>query len=571
MIAPLYGGLSPQDQDSAVKPPPEGRRKVVLSTDIAESSLTIDGVRVVIDTGYTRIAEYDPVSATQTLQTRRASLANIDQRRGRAGRVTAGVCYRLWTEPSTKGLLPQPVPEILNSDLKDLLLTLSEWGVDDPAKLSWIDPPPVGRIASARDYLINSGIIQKNGCLTEFGKRISYYPLSVDMAILIEKQNTEEDKSLAAEIAVVLSEQGLGGQRTDLREKIQFFRKETTPRARILKSQAQKWAGKTSLPTDSIGRILLSAWPDRLAKRRGSAPGQFLLASGRAAYLDPDDLLAHEEWLVTGGLTGSARNLRMTSAAPITEREAMQYGQVEEIDHAVLDISSGKLKAFREKRIGAIALSKTQMPPPDIVLAQQAFLDALKENGLTVLPQLEIVRETQIRARYSTNDEVVDLLDSNLISRAEEWWLPVLGNPPRLDRPSPSQLRHHLMALLDWSVSQGIQTHCPLEWTAPSGRHIPINYLTEGGPRIEVRVQEVYGLNEHPCIGKNRVPLLISLTSPARRSVALTKDLSAFWRAGYRDMAKDMRARYPKHDWPEDPANALPHEGRTKANLKKNL
>lgn len=568
MVAPLYGGLSPKDQDLAVAPPPKGNRKVVIATDIAESSLTIEGVTVVIDAGLARVPEYDPSTGSQTLRTRRASVANIDQRRGRAGRTAPGTCYRLWDEPATRGLVASPTPEILIGDISGLMLSLAEWGVSDPTALPFLDPPPEGRVRAARQELEDVGALTDDGRLTEEGRRMASLPLPPALAAMVVRQDTPEDRALAAHIAVLLSEQGLGGRSTDLRARLAGFRRDQSPRANALRQQAARWSDKADpAPTDRAGALIAAALPARIARRQGEV-GRFLMASGRAAWLDETDPLASEDWLAIGALTGSAARARITAAAPLSEEEALRLGRPETVDTATFQQESGSLKAERIKRIGAITLSRTPLPAPKGDAATAALTEAVRTQGLDLLPAYPVIAETLARAALAGADDKLN--EDILRERLEEWLPPLLGTPPRLDRPQDGALRSALLALIpDWDLVQRIERDAPLSFTSPAGRKLPIDYLAEGGPRIEARVQEFYGLTEHPALARGHVPLTVSLTSPAGRPVAVTKDLSGFWAGGYRDMAKDMRGRYPKHDWPDDPSTARPHEGRTKARLGK--
>ncbi len=571
-IAPLFGAHSPSEQDAAVRPAPAARRKVVLATDIAESSLTIEGVRIVIDAGLARVAEYDPSGSTQRLATRKAARANVDQRRGRAGRTAPGVCYRLWDEAETRGLPAAPQPEILLADLSGLVLAAAEWGARDPQRLFWIDPPPEGRLAAARADLGALGALDVEGGITARGRDIARLPLDPKLAALIAAAATPADKALAAEIAALISERGLGGAATDLRERIERFRKEGSPRARSLRDQAARWAGGTSpSPAAEVGRLLASAAPHTIARRRPGQPCVFLLASGRGGVVDKGDPLAAEIWIAVADATGSATAARILAAAPLPEETALALGGVETVEVAEFDPATKTIRARRVRRMGAIILSETPMPAPSGEAARIALLAALRERGLDLLPAADAVRVFAARlafARTHLGDEMPDWTVETLVERDEEWLAPLLGDPPSLDRPSSDQITRALSALIGFEKARKLDAAAPVTVETPAGRSLAIDYLAEGGPRIEARVQEFYGIDRHPSIIKGRLPLAVSLLSPAHRQIALTKDLPAFWTGGYRDMAKDMRGRYPKHDWPDDPAAARPHIGKTKARLK---
>jgi ATP-dependent helicase HrpB len=573
MIAPLYGALSPAEQDAAVRPAGNGARKIVLATDIAESSLTIEDVRIVIDAGLSRVAEYDPSGAAQRLVTRKAARANVDQRRGRAGRTAPGICYRLWDEAATRGLPAEPAPEILLADLSGLALACAEWGARDPRALFWIDAPPEGRLAAARADLRAIGAVDDGGAITPRGRDIARLPLDPKLAALIAAAATPADKGLAAEIAALVSERGLGGPSTDLRERIDRFRRDGAPRARALRDQAARWAGGdgAAAPAAEAGRILAAASPLAIARRRPGQHGAYLLASGRSGVLDKADSLANAEWIAVADATGSASAARILAAAPLTEAEALALGGVETAEAAEFDPATKTIRARRVRRIGAIILSETPLPAPSGDMARAALLIAVREKGLDLLPAADAVRVFAARlalARAHAGAGLPDWSLEAIAARDEEWLGPLLGDPPSLDRPTSEQIRRALEALLGYEAARALSAAAPVEIETPAGRRLVVDYLAEGGPMIEARVQEFYGLDVHPSLAHGRAPIAVSLLSPAHRQIALTKNLPAFWSGGYRDMAKDMRGRYPKHDWPDDPARARPHVGKTKARLK---
>lgn len=571
IVAPLYGALSPAEQDAAVRPAPAGARKVVLATDIAESALTIEGVNVVVDAGLARVAEHDADTGSVRLVTRRAARANVDQRRGRAGRTGPGVCYRLWDEEATRGLPAAPTPEILSGDLSGLVLALADWGERDPARLVWVDPPPPGRIAAARAELAELGALDSDGALSERGRAMARLPLEPRLAAMIASAKTQADRALAAEIAALASERGLGGAGADIVARLERFRRDASARAKTLRAQAARWSGGAEpAPAREAGRVIAAALPSRIAKRRQGAAGEYLMASGRAARLDRDDALANSAWLAVADLAGAASGARILAAAPLAEEEALALGGVETVEVATFDPSDRTLRARRVRRLGAIVLSETPLPRPSGEAAARALLDAVAAHGLDLLSAASAIREMQARlalARAHFGEDWPALDDAILIARAGEWLAPHLGDPPSLDRPDADRLRTGLAALLDWPRARDLDDIAPLSMTTPAGRALKIDYLAEGGPRIEARVQEFYGLAAHPAIARERAPLTLSLLSPARRQIAVTSDLPSFWKGGYRDMAKDMRSQYPKHDWPDDPATARPHEGRTKTRL----
>lgn len=572
-IAPLYGALAPAEQDRAVAPAPPGHRKVVLATDIAESSLTIEGVHTVIDSGLSRVADYaDYDGGGAVLVTRRAARANVDQRRGRAGRLGPGVCYRLWDEEATRGLSAEPQPEILAADLSGLLLALAEWGERDPQNLVWIDPPPPGRIAQARERLFALGAIDAVGALTPRGRAIASLPLEPRLAAMIVSAQTDAEKSLAAEIAIIVSERGLGGDSADLRDRVARFRKDNSARAAALRKQAARWTKDVApAPISEAGKVIAGASPLSIARARDE-PGQFLLAGGRAAFLDPASPLAAETWIAVSAMTGSAAKARITGAAPLSEADALSLGVVETVEIAEFDTARKSFRAKRVKRLGAIVLSQTPLAAPSGGATRTALLNAIRALGFEAVGDVEAIRETQARLALLHNEigPAWPLLDDNtLIERADEWLTPLLGDPPSMANAGADRLRRGMLSLIDADAARRLDRYAPRTIDTPTGRALAIDYRREGGPLIEARVQEFYGLSKHPAIAEGKIPLVVSLLSPARRQIALTKNLPDFWRGGYRDMAKDMRSQYPKHDWPENPAAAPAHAGKTKAALKR--
>ena len=563
-VHPLFGALSPAEQDAAVSPTEAGRRKIVLATDIAESSLTIEGVRIVIDSGMARVPEYDPAGGTARLITVRAARANVDQRRGRAGRMGPGVCYRLWDEAETLGLRASPTPEILNSDLSGLLLALAEWGEQDPDRLTWLDNPPAGRIAAARMALLEFGALQADGRLTERGKAMAKLPMAPRLASLIVSARNPGERALAANIAALVSEAGMGGASSDLSDRLAKFQADRGPRAKALQRQARQWGG------DATPKGHPGAWPDRLARRRPATPGTYLLASGRAGQVDESGSLAKSDWLVVVDMIGKASGGRITLAAALDEAKVMEVAPPVTREIASFDPTRGVFLSRRVKSIGAIILSESPMPAPSGEAVREAFFDLVATDGfepfgLNRAVETFLARLHRIRA--TSGDDWPDWTSEHLNTTARAWLgdsLPVSG---KFRIPTAGQVGDALKNALGWPKSREIDDLTPSAFDLPSGRAAPIDYLDANAPLIEVRVQEMYGLSRHPAICSGRVGLTVSLLSPARRPVAVTKDVPGFWSRGYRDMAKDMRSEYPKHDWPEAPASAKPHAGMTKKRL----
>ncbi len=576
IIAPLYGALSPAEQDRAVAPARAGERKVVIATDIAESSLTIEGVSAVIDAGLSRVPDYDPDGVGATLVTRRASRASVDQRRGRAGRLGPGVCYRLWDEEGTRGLPAEPVPEILAANLDGLVLALAEWGEPDAARLPFIDQPAPGRLVAARAALAALGALDADGGLTDRGREMARLPMAPRLAAMIAGARTPGERALAAEIAALIGERGLGGGSTDLRERIDRFRRDGAARAAALKAQAKDWAkGADPAPVAAAGRAIAGALPLAIARADDGRAGKersYQLATGRAVFLDAGDALANEKWLAVADSSGAAAGARILAAAPLSEEEALALGGVTVEESAAFDVARRSVTGRRVTRLGAIELSVTPLPKPAPEIARAAMLKAVRSEGLGLLADKDAVTSALARLSLLRTHEGEDwpaLSEAGLLARAEDWLGPLFGDPPSIDRPGADDLRRGVFSLLDWRRQRDLDALAPAAIETPAGRRVTVDYAAEGGPRVEARVQEFYGLSEHPAVLRGRVPLVVSLLSPAGRQVALTKDLPRFWREGYRDMAKDMRGQYPKHDWPDDPAGAKAHAGKTKARLSR--
>lgn len=570
LIAPLYGALSPKEQDAAIRPCKSGRRKVVLATDIAESALTIEGVSVVVDSGYARVPRYVPGGFSTELQTIRAARANVDQRRGRAGRLGPGLCYRLWNEAETRGLTAAPEPEILNADLSGLALTLADWGEHDPLRLNWLTPPPAGRLKAAGQDLLALGALDEAGHLTAKGKAMTALPLAPRLAALIVGTEDSGEKTQAARIAALLSERGIGGNSADLADRLGRFDQDRGARATKLRAQAARWSSNAK-PDGVPANILASAWPDMIARRRPGSGANYLLASGRAGQLEETSQLAKSDWLIVAEMTGSAKSARITLAAPLDESQALQYGRVETRDEAEFDAAKGSFRARRVRALGAIILSEQPLPKPDAASANAAFLKHLQVKGFAPTGLDIPVREFLARLHLlhaHLGEPWPDLSLQYLQERVFDWLEPALSKTS-FTLPKPINIGDALKSQLPWPLPREFDQKASLSVALPSGRKARIDWLDERAPLIECKVQELYGLQRHPGVAEGRVPLTIQMLSPGGKPVATTQDLPGFWQGGYADMAKDMRGRYPKHDWPGDPAYAAPHAGMTKARLKR--
>lgn len=568
LIAPLFGALSPAAQDAAVSPAPAGMRKVVLATDLAESALTIEGVRIVIDSGLARVAEDEAGGLGTRLSTVRASRASVDQRRGRAGRTAPGVCYRLWDEAATRGLTAAPVPEVLSSDLSGLVLALAEWGTRDPSKLVWLDPPPPGKYRAAEAQLLALGALDADGALTPKGREMARLPMAPRLAALIASAPGPAEKALAAEIAALAGERGMGGDSADLRDRLQRFRADGSARARSLKAQAVSWGGGAK-PGGDLAALLARGWPDQVARRRPGSEASYLMASGRAANIPSTDGIAKSEWLVVADLGGAAREPRITLALPLTETEALASQPITSEDRAAFDPKTGRFTARRVKALGAIILSEAPLPKPSADAAAKAMLDAVQAGGFATLGAADAIEESLSRLRILADAALVQplgLTSEALVATAAGWLLPLLRRKGA-SVPMPNEVRDALVQSFDWPAQEALRQHAPLTLDLPSGQVARVDWLDPRAPLVSARAQAFYGLSEHPKIAAGRVPVTVELLSPGMKPAATTQDLVRFWGAGYKDMAKDMRGRYPKHDWPDDPANARAHEGRTKKRL----
>lgn len=567
-IAPLFGAMAPAEQDAAVAPSPEGLRKIVLATDIAESALTIEGVRIVIDSGLSRVAEDAAGGLGTRLSTVTASRASVDQRRGRAGRLSPGVCYRLWDEAATRGLMPAPVPEILKSDLSGVVLSLAEWGERDALRLTWMDAPPPGRLKAAQALLRTLGALDAEGVLTPLGSEMARLPLPPRLGALVAGAPTPAERALAAEVAALAGERGMGGNSPDLRDRLAGFRKDSSPRARSLKAQAKSW-GRGAAPGGDLAGLLARAWPDQIARRRPGSAGSYLMASGRAAMVPETEALAKADWLVIADLGGAAREARISLAVPIAEKEALDAGGVVSEDRASFDPKTGKFAARRVKALGAIILSESPFPKPGPDVAARAMLEAIREGGFAAISAEHVVRETLARIAMLEQAGCIEAAgrdEASLVATAEEWLLPLLKRKGARV-PASHEVREALISALDWTVQEALRKDAPLSLSLPSGQSAQVDYLDDRAPLVSARAQAFYGLSDHPKLASGRVPVTVEMLSPGMKPVATTQDLGRFWGAGYQDMAKDMRGRYPKHDWPADPASARAHEGRTKKRL----
>ena len=569
-IVPLFGALDAAVQDRAIAPPPKGQRKVVLATSIAETSLTIEGVRIVVDSGMARVPRYEPDIGLTRLETVRASRAAVDQRRGRAGRTEPGVCYRLWDEPQTASLAAYTQPEILSADLSSLVLDLAQWGVSDPAALAFLDPPPAPALKEARSLLGELGALDADGRITAEGKSLRALALPPRLARMIVDSHRLGAGEEAADIAAVLTERGLGGDSVDLDSRLDQFRRDRSQRVEQRAQLAQRWASQVAATegapaedtSPSTGVMLALAFPDRVARNRGN--GSFVLANGRGAAVDQTSALARAPYIAVAELTGTAANGRILLAAPILQAdiELRFADQIETADEISFDRGAMALRARRRKTLHAITLSETPMALKPSAETARVLADGLVAAGLDRLPWSKPAKQWRDRVMFlrkaEGEDAWPDLSDDALAAQREAWLVPALYDKTALKDVSAGDLSDALMALLPWELRARLEREAPTHFEAPTGTQLAIDYEAEQGPTIAVRLQELFGLNTHPSIAKGAVPLVLELLSPAHRPVQVTRDLPGFWRGSYAAVRSDLRGRYPRHPWPEDPASAAP-------------
>ncbi|PWK63703.1 ATP-dependent helicase HrpB [Aminobacter sp. AP02] len=622
-IVPLYGMLDGKAQDAAIKPAPAGRRKVVLATSIAETSITIDGVRVVIDSGLSRQPKYEPASGLTRLETVRASRAAADQRAGRAGRTSPGVAIRLWRAEQTAALPAFSPPEILEADLSGFLLDCAAFGVADPTTLAFLDPPPAPALAEAKALLVELDAIDADGRLTASGQAMRKLALPVRLAHMVAEAARQGAAREAAQLSVLMTERGLGGDSADLERRLQRFRNERSPRANAARQLAERLAraaaknaphpyplpvkdgergastsrpasfspssrgerpagnegqrespraastgndgpleparGSISADPPSVGTLLLLAWPDRVAKARGER-GRFVLANGSGASVDAADPLAGEQYLVVADLQGKAQHARITSAAAVSEVDirTVLVSHLQQKTEASFDKERRSVRVRETVRIGAVTLSERMLPAPKGEEADRAILSALRAHGLDLLDwskEAETLRQRLTWLHRGLGDPWPDMSDQALLDRLEEWLLPFLPGEASFARIGAGILHDALLSLVPHELQRRIASLAPTHFDAPSGSHVPIRYDGEW-PVLAVRVQELFGMDKHPSIAGGAVPLTLELLSPAHRPIQTTRDLPGFWRGSWADVRSDMRGRYPRHVWPDNPLEA---------------
>jgi ATP-dependent helicase HrpB len=570
VLAPLYGSLDMKEQDLALAPAPKGRRKVVLATSIAETSITIEGVRVVVDSGLARVPRFEPDVGVTRLETVRVSRAAADQRRGRAGRIEPGVCYRLWDEPETLSLPAFAEPEIRSADLTSLVLDCVEWGTPDPRTLAWIDPPSAAAINAARMELTELEALNGDGHITALGRRLRLLPLPLRLARMVISAAEFGYAHEAAEIAAVIVERGLGGNDIELVHRLEAFRRDRSRRASDMRRQAINWARTANegraeqlrCEEMSIARLLALAFPERIAKARG-VPGQFLLANGRGANLDATHPLARSAYLVAAELSGSASSTRILLGAGANEADILAAAgkRIRERIETEFDQEAAALRSRRVRRLDAIVLANE---PRALVASEETahlLADGIVKLGMSRLPWTKTQIQLRDRIgflRSSGDGGWPDLTDEALATSSAEWLAPFLTGKVKLTEIGADDLGAALDTLLPWNLKQRLEEEAPTHFQAPTGNRHIIDYATAGAPAVHIRVQELFGLTQHPSIAGGRLPLTLHLLSPAHRPLQITRDLPAFWKGSWAAVKAEMKGRYSRHPWPDDPASAVP-------------
>ena len=579
-LIPLHGTLAPDEQDRAIAPSPAGRRKIVLATSIAETSLTIEGVRVVIDSGLARRSRFSPRTGMSRLETQRVSRASADQRRGRAGRVGPGVCYRLWAEDETASLQAFASPEILEGDLAPLALDLAAAGVSDPGDLAWMDAPPAAAFSQARELLHQLDALDSLGRITAHGQAMSQFGMHPRLSHKIIRSATTGTGSMACDLAAILSERDpLRSVRdmvgTDVRTRVDALRR---PREhagsdygalRRIADQAKQWKSRIKVTREdqrvddpsAVGRVLALAFPERVARRRPGPQPRYLLRNGTGAVLPEGDALGQEPFLVIAESDGRVPESRAWLAAPLTVSDVEEdFGsQIVESETVEWDLEHG-VRAWVERRLDALVLSRVPERSPDTERIAAAVAEGIRRNGLDILPWTDGARGLRERLAFLHKHDAKwpDVSDSALMVSLLERLHDVLGRVRSRRELQALDVYASLLGLLDWDQRRRLDQLAPTHYEAPTGSRLPIDYGDPGSPSVSVRLQEMFGVRETPSVMDGRVALTLNLLSPAQRPVQVTRDLAGFWRSSYFDVRKDLRARYPKHSWPDDPLSAPP-------------
>jgi len=581
LIAPLHGNLPQEQQNRAISPAVPGQRKIVLATSIAETSLTVEGVQIVVDAGLMRVPRFSPRTGMTRLETVRVSRAAADQRRGRAGRLGPGVCYRLWTEQEERQLVPHTRPEILDADLSPLALELAVWGVSEPSELLWLDPPPLAAFQQARELLRQLAAIDEDGRVTPHGRRMAELGLHPRLAHMILQAIPLGKGGLACELAAVLSERDFlrtrqASPEADISSRVEILRAggNGTKTAdvvdlalcRRILSHASQWKQALGiLPEEEsavpdCGLLLAFAYPERIAQAKGG--GRFLLRNGRGAVLPGDQPLAHTPFLVAAQVDDQGADSRMFLAAPVEWQELEPFfaEQMQVETQVAWDRAAQAVRARKRVRLGALVIQDVPLSNPDPDETVRALLSGITQEGLKLLPWNKTARQLQQRLQFMHRHEAgwPDRSDEALLATMTEWLAPHLYGLRSASDLQQLRLADILTASLTWEQRRELDAHAPTHLEVPSGSRIPVDYSNPDMPVLAVRLQELFGWKETPRIAGGRVPLTLHLLSPAHRPVQVTQDLASFWQNAYFEVKKDLKGRYPKHYWPDDPLRALP-------------
>lgn len=557
-ILPLHGQCEPAAQRQAIRRDPQGRRRIVLATAIAETSLTLDGVGVVVDCGLSRRAEYDKAAGVTRLVTHRASQAAAAQRAGRAARQGPGVAYRLWEEAAHAGRPAFEAPEMLTSDLAPLALALAQWGAGAVEEMAWIDPPPAAALAAAHAKLVALGALDSDHHITGHGRAMASLPMGPELAHMLIFAAERGTEKTAARLALLLQERGLGGRGEDMLARLDRWSADRSPRAEASRQMARNWAKRArSLVKPELGAepppagvLLAEAFPDNLARARDASGEHWLAAGGRGLTLDPLSPLARATYLAVGEAQGQAKGARITGAIALDEAEIVRHlaHRIERRTTLRWVADERRVEALLEQRLGALVLARGSDPAPDPAAIARFLCERIRAEGLGLVPFGRASENLLRRARYAG---IAALSDETLLVDLEHWLAPMLTR--RLDSLEPGRLHQALLDRLDWEGQQALERLAPAEFASPAGTRHAIDYDDAGGPSVEVRVQALFGLDRHPGFGRPEQPLLLKLTSPGGKPIQTTRDLPGFWRGSWRDVVKDMKGRYPKHRWPDEP------------------
>lgn len=589
-IAPLHGDLPQDMQDAAIRPTAPGWRKVVLATSIAETSLTIDGIRVVIDAGLVRIPRYDPRSGLTRLETIRITRDSAEQRSGRAGRLEAGLCYRLWTGKEQALLAPRRPPEILEADLTRFMLDLAQWGAHDPSELSWLTPPPAGAVAQARDLLVQLGAFAADGRPTDHARRMAELPLHPRLAHMILEAVPLGLADLACKVAALLSERDIlhgpcERRNADLRARLDVLegqhdaiglevnrpavdRVRQTARLwwrQLIGEQCRKAEDSGHDGSSSVGRLAAVAYPDRIARRQADREGHYRLVNGRGARFRTADSLAVEPFLVIVDLDGGDQWSSINLAVPIAlqDIQSLYHDRLVEEEEITWDDTLGAVQAVRRRRLGAMILGEQTVSSPDLDKVKNALLQGIHKSELEVLAFSRALQQWRARVIWlrridGPQSEWPDLSDKALLQTLDRWLGPYLTGITTLDDVKRMDLTTALHALLTHDQLRRLDRLAPTHIVVPSGSRLPLDYEQTETPVLAVRLQEMFGCKDTPRVANGKIPVILHLLSPAKRPVQVTQDLGGFWQKAYLDVRKELRGRYPKHHWPEDPIGAVP-------------